>query len=156
MTAEIERLPGTDLLGWTYNVFGALTQPPSRLKCVVPAMAAFETAAYDPAVHARTVIEGVEYYYPKICSHLDGDQSSPTLDYASVSTDIQFSLAAGLNITAKRGAFSGSLSAKNSKEVARQSETHYLLITDNFNYGHAELPNLTQSSFDTDFWTDLN
>jgi hypothetical protein len=156
MTAEIERLPGTDLLGWTYNVFGALTQPTSRLKCVVPTMAAFETAAYDPAVHARTVIEGVEYYYPKICSHLDVDQSSPRLDYSSVSTDIQFSLAASLNIKAKRGAFSGSLSAKYSKEVSRQSETHYLLITDNFNYGHAELPNLTQSSFDATFWTDLN
>ncbi|EWY42864.1 hypothetical protein N825_02095 [Skermanella stibiiresistens SB22] len=151
-----EKLPGTDLVGWTYDVFGECSEPTSRLKCVVPVMAAFEGASYDAASDKTVTIEGSTYYYPSICSFLHVDQSTVSVDYASSSADIEFELAAKLHIKAKRGAFSGTMSAKYSKEESRQSETQYILITDNFDHGHIELPNLSQASFDPAFWTALN
>ena len=68
MTGEIKKLPGTDLIGWTCDIFWRSDPANLPLKMRGSDHCCIQNAAYDPAVRAHTVIEGVDYYPPRFAA----------------------------------------------------------------------------------------
>jgi len=149
-------VPGMDVLGYTYNIFGLYASPKATMLAVVQDIVDFNNNDLDDSLLVTQTVDGVSYTYPKICMFQDVSTTRCNTAYGDNYQSFQSAFSSTVGASVEYGAFSASLSSEYSSTTVTTSDRQYYRLVDTYQGVIARFDDTNNLTFTDDFSADLN